>query len=121
MATHPNRRVIPAVLKADQDALTALQTLGDYHPANAAFDKPVLAAKSTALAAAQTALVNAQNALDAARDALVAAEWEFHNALLGAKRQVVAQYGDDSDQAQAMGLKKKSERKRWTPRQKKEG
>jgi len=31
--------------------------------------------------------------------------------MLGAKKQVLAQFGDDSDQAQAVGLKKKSEYK----------
>jgi hypothetical protein len=70
-----------------------------------------LAAKLTALKIAQDAEVNAQNALDTARDAANAAEWDFHNALLGAKDQVIAQYGKDSDQIQALGLKKKSERK----------
>jgi len=30
---------------------------------------------------------------------------------LGAKSQVIAEYGVDSDQVQALGLKKKSERK----------
>jgi hypothetical protein len=32
--------------------------------------------------------------------------------MLGVKTQVVAQYGDNSDQVQALGLKKKSERKK---------
>ncbi|HEY5232033.1 MAG TPA: hypothetical protein VIK35_00670 [Verrucomicrobiae bacterium] len=40
----------------------------------------------------------------------MAAQWTFHNALLGAKQQVLAQFGDDSDEAQALGLTKKSER-----------
>ena len=61
--------------------------------------------------AAQQAEVNAQNALDAARDAANKAEWDFHNAMLGVKEQVTAQYGDDSDQVQSLGLTKKSERK----------
>jgi phage-related protein len=39
----------------------------------------------------------------------MAAQWAFHNMILGGKKQVVAQYGDDSDQAQAVGLTKKSE------------
>jgi hypothetical protein len=43
-------------------------------------------------------------------DRMVAAQWARHNALLGAKQQVIAQYGDDSDEAQAVGLTKKSER-----------
>jgi hypothetical protein len=54
-----------------------------------------------ALRSAQRAKVNAQNALAAARDAAVAAEWEFHNMILGVKDQVIAQYGKDSDQVQS--------------------
>jgi hypothetical protein len=41
----------------------------------------------------------------------VAAEWEFHNLMLGAKDQVIAQFGRDSNEVQAIGLKKSSERK----------
>jgi hypothetical protein len=52
-----------------------------------------------------------QGELDAARDDATAAEWAFHKAVLGAKDQVVAQYGDDSNQLQALGYKKKSEYK----------
>jgi len=40
----------------------------------------------------------------------------LHNAILGAKTQVLAQYGADSDAIQSLGLKKKSERKRPTGR-----
>jgi hypothetical protein len=54
----------------------------------------------------------AQRTLDAARDATQAAEWALHHAILGVKRQVVAQYGPDSDAVQAIGLKKASDRKR---------
>ncbi len=48
----------------------------------------------------------------AAADAARLAEWEFHNAVLAMKEVVRGQYGSDSDQAQAVGLKKKSDRKR---------
>lgn len=41
----------------------------------------------------------------------IEAEWEFHNAILVAKEQVIGQYGIDSNEAQAVGIKKKSERK----------
>ena len=41
----------------------------------------------------------------------VAAEWAFHNKLLEVDDQVVAQYGRDSNEAQAVGRKKESERK----------
>lgn len=50
-------------------------------------------------------------AANAARDTSTGSEWSFHNLVLGGKDQVIAQYGRDSDEAQAVGLKKKSERK----------
>jgi hypothetical protein len=65
---------------------------------------------------AQDAELAAQVALETARDAAAAAEWEFHNIMLGVKTQVMAQFGDSSDQVQALGLKKKSERKMPTAR-----
>ena len=111
MAKNQTVRVRPTVLQEDLDALTALQALANYAPANTAYAKTALAAKLTAMKTAQDAELSAQNALNAARDTANAAEWDFHNALLGAKDQVLAQYGKDSDQIQALGLKKKSERK----------
>ena len=53
-------------------------------------------------------------AADSARDDHVAVQWELHNALLGAKDQVTAQFGKDSNEVQAMKLKKKSEYKNPT-------
>jgi hypothetical protein len=111
MAKNQTVRIRPALLQADMDALTALQAITTYTPANAAYAKTAMDAKLTALRAAQTAEVNAQNALSTARDVATAAEWDFHNALLGVKDQVIAQYGDNSNEVQALGLKKKSERK----------
>jgi hypothetical protein len=111
MAKNQTVRIRPLILQEDLDALTALQALTNYTPANTAYAKTALAAKLTAMKTAQDAELSAQNALNAARDAANAAEWDFHNALLGAKDQVLAQYGKDSDQIQALGLKKKSERK----------
>jgi hypothetical protein len=57
--------------------------------------------------------VEAQAAAAAAvaRGDTIAKEWEFHNLMLGVKEQVIAQFGKDSDQLQAIGLKRKSEYK----------
>ena len=93
------------------DAVTALKSLGGYNPANSAYTQAMVEEKLNAVRAAQQAEINAQNALAAARDAATAAEWDFHNALLGVKAQVTAQYGDNSNELQSLGLKKKSERK----------
>ena len=55
---------------------------------------------------------SAKRAYETARDNAVAGEWALHEVVLGIKQQVVSQYGDDSNEAQAVGLKKKSERKK---------
>ncbi|HEX8686139.1 MAG TPA: hypothetical protein VF654_06540, partial [Pyrinomonadaceae bacterium] len=52
----------------------------------------------------------------AKRDAATAGEWEFHNAILGAKVQVEAQFGSDSDEFASLGMKKKSDYKSPTRR-----
>ena len=46
--------------------------------------------------------------------AMVAAEWARHNLVLGMRTQVKAQFGDDSNELQSVGLKKKSEYKKKT-------
>ena len=112
MAQHPNRRMDYQIIQADQTALYAVQSFADYKPANPTYAKDVLSAAHTRMEAARLAELHAQNALNAARDAAIAAEWEFHQAVLGVKDQVIAQYGSDSDQVRALGLKKKSDRKR---------
>ena len=111
MAKNQNNRIRPVQLQADLDALTALRSFSDYAAANPAYALQKLESTLTGMKSAQDAEVNAQNALASARDAAAAAEWDLHNMLLGAKDQVVAQYGKDSDQVQSLGLKKKSEYK----------
>jgi hypothetical protein len=54
----------------------------------------------------------AVQALATARDLAAAAEWALHDGMLGAKAQVIAQYGPDSNAVQLLGLKRKSERRR---------
>jgi len=112
MATNTNRPVKPEVIQADRDVLIAILALTDYAPANAAYSKEALTAQMAAQDAAHQASVNAQNAAAAARDAEVANDNKLHQMALGAKQQAIAQYGDDSDAVQSLGLKKKSERKR---------
>src|SRR5262249_41380821 len=47
--------------------------------------------------------VRAVQALAAARDAAQAAEWALHEGILGAKSQVIPQYGPDSNAMQLLG------------------
>ena len=110
MAKDQTKRLNPAVLQEDKDVVAAITTLAPvYAPANAAYSLVNLQAASTAMGSAQATEVQKVADAAAARDAANAKEWAFHNTVLEAKRQVAAQYGSDSDQLQAIGLKKKSE------------
>src|SRR5215472_3846362 len=116
MAQNQTRRLDPKIVQDDVTALEAIQGMTDYAPANAAYALTALTAKQTAMAGAQAAETQKQADADAARDAANAAEWVFHNLVLNAKDQVKAQFGVDSDQWQALGMRKKSEYKKPTGR-----
>jgi hypothetical protein len=109
MASNPTRRIPPATLQADLESFAALQAIADYAPANSAYTTAAITAARQSMEARQTAETQAAAAYDSARDAATAGEWEFHNAITGAKTQVEAQYGPNSDQIQSLGRKKKSE------------
>ena len=79
--------------------------------ANTAYAKAASTTKLTAMKTAQDAELAARVTLSTARDTSNAAEWDFHNFMLAAKEQVIAQFGKSSDQLQALGLKKKIEYK----------
>ena len=114
------RRLNPAQIQADRDAFAALQAIAGYAPANPAYALAAITAARTSLDGAQQAEIQAVAAAASARDSAVAREWEFHNLMLGAKDQIIAQFGKDSNEVQAVGLKRKSEYSRPKPRAKKE-
>jgi hypothetical protein len=111
MARDESKRLNPSVLASDTDSFSALQAITTYTPANSAFATAAINTIRTNLLAAQHVEAQAAAAAATARDNAVANEWEFHNAMIGAKDQVVAQYGRDSNEAQAVGRKKTSEYK----------
>jgi hypothetical protein len=112
MAKDETRRIAPSVLEDDSNALTAIKAMTDYAPANSEYSVDNLNNKQSIMNEAHRAELLAKNAYMAARDASNYAQWNFHKSILGAKSQVIAQYGDDSNEVQSLGLKKKSERKR---------
>jgi hypothetical protein len=65
-----------------------------------------------AMEQAQQAELRAAQAQAIARDLAIAAEWALHDGLLGAKAQVIAQYGPDAHALPLLGLRRKSERRR---------
>ena len=112
MSQGPRRRLDPNIIEADELAWLAAKGFNDYNPMNSAYRPEHLAEKEARLEALRAADLYAQNAQNAARSALIEGEWEFHNAVIGMKEQIIAQYGNSSEQVRAIGLKKKSDRKR---------
>jgi hypothetical protein len=106
-----NHRISKAV-EADRAALRSLQDLSDYRPNNPAYSIESLKILESILAEAEQAEVRARAALEAAREQVAIAARALHDAVQGAKAQVLAQYGSDSLALQAVGLRRRSERKR---------
>jgi hypothetical protein len=112
MKAQETKRISPRILKADEKAYFSLTTFKDYRATNPACTPERLAATLEAMHQARKHVAQVQAMLGIARDAVRAAEWCFHNSMLDAKLQVIGQYGPSSNEMQALGLKKKSERRR---------
>lgn len=115
------RRAKPGQTAAHFKSLANLKKFKGYQPPKEEFSLAELLEVSKEVKESREAEAAAEHFLQCARTRAVAAEWALHEKMLGAKRQVVALYGDDSDEVQAMGLKKKSEYKRPTGRKRKPG
>jgi|SRR5205085_11564043 len=118
MSKNPNRRLSPTVLNDDETVFNALQNMKDYAPANAAYTVAAIIQALDNMRAAHVDEDQGEAAQATRRDTSINKEWSFHNLILGAKEQVIAQYGKDSTQLQELGLKRKSEYKTRTPKAK---
>ncbi|KOP26944.1 hypothetical protein AMR41_06155 [Hapalosiphon sp. MRB220] len=106
------RRLSPQIISQDIDSLHGLQTINTYNTNRADASVNYLQQAYQAMVTQQQIETEKLTLYRAAADAARLAEWEFHNAVLAMKEVVRGQYGSDSDESQAVGLKKKSERKR---------
>jgi hypothetical protein len=106
------RRLRPATINQDVNSFHGLQTISNYNTSRVDATEENLQKAYRNMLAQQQAENEKLAIYRAAADAARLAEWEFHNAVLAMKEAVRGQYGSDSDQAQAVGLKKKSDRKR---------
>ncbi|MGB3616375.1 MAG: hypothetical protein WBA10_21465 [Elainellaceae cyanobacterium] len=107
-----NRRLSGTLIQQDTTAYNGLSFIRDYSTPRTQASPEVLEETYQAMLAMQQAETEQQAAYKAAVDAARLAEWNFHNAVLAMKEVVRGTYGSDSDEAQAVGLKKKSERRR---------
>lgn len=107
-----NRRLSANVVNQDVDALNGLKSVQGYNTTRSGATTEALQQTYQAMLTQQQNEAEQQAIFKAVADAARLAEWDFHNAVLVMKEVVRGQFGSDSDQAQAVGLKKKSERKR---------
>jgi hypothetical protein len=114
MAKNQTVKIRPDILAKDLTDFAALKQITDYAPPNDAFKVTAIEADKTAMEAKAEALAQAEALVKTRRDELVAAEWKFHNSVEGGRDSCEAQYGEDSNEVQAVGRKKKSEYKNRT-------
>jgi hypothetical protein len=111
MARNQSKRLSPVKIEADKNGFAALRAITNYTPINPAYSLKSVTAAYAELESVRQAQARAAKAAAAAREQQVAKEWEFHNLMLGVKEQIIAQFGKDSDEVQALGLKRKSDYK----------
>ena len=111
MAKNQHKRLPPGKIEADENGFAALQTINGYTPINNTYSLAAVRSAHEELRNLRRAAAAAHAQAQAARESAVAKEWEFHNLMLGVKEQVIAQFGKDSGEVEALGLKRKSDYK----------
>ena len=111
MAKNQHKRLPPGKIEADENGFAALEKIHGYTPINNTYSRDAVRSAHEELRNLRRAAAAAQAEAQAARDSAVAKEWEFHNLMLGVKEQVIAQFGKDSTEVEALGLKRKSDYK----------
>ena len=106
------RRLQSGITTRNKQSLAKLKPLKTYKPTKDEYSTEELVAADKEVDAAREEEAQAAQEFRAAKNRAIAAEWAFHNKMLGAKKEVVVLYGENSDEVQAVGLKKKSDWKR---------
>jgi hypothetical protein len=109
LVLHPLR-----VINQDVDSYNGSKTIEEYRTQRPNATPEALQITYQAMLVQQQIETEKLALYRAAADAARLAEWEFHNAVLAMKEVVKGQFGSDSNEAQSVGLKKKSDRKRPT-------
>ena len=107
-----SRRLPTRSILNDIESMQGLQAVENYATGRAEATPKALATALQKMQARQEKETEMIALAKAASDAARAAEWEFHNGVMAMKESVRGLFGSDSNEAQAVGYKKKSERKR---------
>jgi len=110
------QRLSPRLIKDDDEVVASVAAMTGFKAANAAFSLESVRTARMAVGERRDNEAQKKDAADAARDDAVTAEFAYHVKVQGLKDQVIAQVGKESNEAQAVGRKKPSERKSPTRR-----
>ena len=99
-------------MQEDREAFAALQAIANYNPSNLEYDLVKVTESHQAMMTDQTEEIQKRAVANAAGDKATDSERSFHNKILGAKNQVKAQFGENSDEFASLGMKKKNEYRR---------
>jgi hypothetical protein len=116
MPAKTSRRLTPTELATDEAVINALKSVTTYKMVSGQLSLAELEALNARVAEKQHAEQTAQIGAMSTRDAAIAVEWERHEAVMRTKALIVAQYGRDSSEVKAIGLKRQMDRKRPTRR-----
>ncbi|MBE9110654.1 hypothetical protein IQ273_14630 [Nodosilinea sp. LEGE 07298] len=107
-----SRRLPTRSTLQDIEAYEGFATVQNYTTRRPEATAEVLQANLAIMQAKQQKETELAALAKAAADEARQAEWEFHNSVMAMKESVRGLYGPDSHEAQSVGYKKKSERKR---------
>jgi hypothetical protein len=107
-----SRRVSSKTLDADVAAFQGLSTISNYVPTRSEATADGIQTAYDDMLSQQQREARLQATIKAATDAARRAEVEFHDRVIAMKESVRGQFGPNSDEAQAVGYKRKSEYKR---------
>ncbi|MFN8501706.1 MAG: hypothetical protein U0177_07350, partial [Kouleothrix sp.] len=108
MATRRSGTPPPTTIReTDRIILRVVKQLAGFAPANAKLGVPALIDLETRLNQAEETSFNADKTQVTARNVYADLGWEMHDTLQLVKAAVISQYGANSDEVQAIGLKKK--------------
>ncbi|HMQ34148.1 MAG TPA: hypothetical protein PKD53_25670 [Chloroflexaceae bacterium] len=118
MSPARKKPVPPDVLKADHATINALKDIPTYAPHDPAYSTEALIARQVRLAASELRYGRTVLAEDEAQRQLIEDGWDLHDSAVVARLTVKAQFGPDSPEVHAVGLTRKSDRKRPSRRAK---
>ena len=105
------RKLTVAQIQTDKDVVAALEKVDGYNPNQPELTLDQVKKLMNEMDAVHNLIVQTESALKSISDDNYVKFNEFHDIILRVKKQVKAQFGEDSNEAQSLGMKKKSEYK----------